>query len=176
MAFSINQFKTAMVKGGARPNLFEMIIDKPDTIGNGPIQDLKFFCKSASIPESVVPTIGIDYFGQTFKIPGDRTQGEVVITVINDESFNLRLKFEQWMSHIREHDKNTAADDDDIKTLKSEGRLLQYSKDGTLAITYVFRGMMPINISAIQLDWGSSNAIEEFQVTFSIDYWETETI
>ncbi len=39
---------------------------------------------------------------------------------------------------------------------------------------YKFVGMFPIDIAAIDLDWGSNDAIEEFSVTFQYQYWTTQ--
>ena len=38
---------------------------------------------------------------------------------------------------------------------------------------YKFVGMFPVDIAAIDLDWGSNDAIEEFSVTFQYQYWES---
>jgi hypothetical protein len=34
--------------------------------------------------------------------------------------------------------------------------------------------MFPIDIAAIDLDWGSNDAIEEFSVTFQYQYWTAQ--
>jgi hypothetical protein len=39
--------------------------------------------------------------------------------------------------------------------------------------TYKFVGAFPTDISPIDLDWGSNDAIEEFTVTFAYQWWES---
>ena len=36
---------------------------------------------------------------------------------------------------------------------------------------YKFFGMWPSQVSSIALDYGSTDTIEEFQVTFQVEYW-----
>jgi len=52
---------------------------------------------------------------------------------------------------------------------------VQYGKTGSSIKNYNFVGIFPIDISAIDLDWGSNDAIEEFTVTFAYQYWETNS-
>jgi hypothetical protein len=52
---------------------------------------------------------------------------------------------------------------------------VQYGKTGNTLKNYNFVGIFPIDISAIDLDWGSNDAIEEFTVTFAYQYWETNS-
>ena len=40
---------------------------------------------------------------------------------------------------------------------------------------YNFVGMFPVDLSPIDLDWGSNDSIEEFSVTFAYQYWTTGT-
>ena len=52
-----------------------------------------------------------------------------------------------------------------------ETKVIQYQKNGDVAATYNFVGMFPIDLSPIELDWGTNDAIEEFTVTFAYQYW-----
>ena len=36
---------------------------------------------------------------------------------------------------------------------------------------YKFYGMWPSQVSSVALDYGSTDTIEEFQVTFQVEYW-----
>jgi hypothetical protein len=48
----------------------------------------------------------------------------------------------------------------------------QFSKTGLPIRTYNFVGIFPIAVDAIDLDWGTNDAVEEFGVTFAYDYWQ----
>ena len=50
----------------------------------------------------------------------------------------------------------------------------QYTKFGGLpSKKYKFIGTFPTDIAAIDLDWGSNDAIEDFSVTLAYQYWTT---
>ena len=36
--------------------------------------------------------------------------------------------------------------------------------------------MFPNTVDPIQVDWGSNDRIEEFNVTFSYQYWESDSV
>ena len=51
----------------------------------------------------------------------------------------------------------------------------QLDKDGSVLKTYNFRGAFPTTLGAIELDYGTGDSIEEFECTFAIQYWESNT-
>ena len=88
MAFNINEIKSQLTLGGARPSLFQVTLTNPvNTSG-----DLKmpFMCQAAQMPASTLGTIEVPYFGRKIKIAGDRTFAEWTITITNDEDFLIR--------------------------------------------------------------------------------------
>jgi hypothetical protein len=56
---------------------------------------------------------------------------------------------------------------------QKDGYVMQFSKTGEVLKAYKFIGLFPIDVSAIDLDWGSNDAIQEYAVTFSYQWWET---
>ena len=56
-----------------------------------------------------------------------------------------------------------------------EASVSQYGKKGNVIKTYNFVGLFPVDLAPIELDWGSNDAMEEFQVTFAYQYWEANT-
>jgi hypothetical protein len=105
MAFNVNEIRSQMVGGGARPTLFQVQITNP---ANG-AGDLKvpFMVKATSLPASNLGTIEVGYFGRKVKVAGDRTFDEWSVTVINDEDFLIRNAMEEWMNQINLHQQNT---------------------------------------------------------------------
>lgn len=169
MAFNINQFKSELVGGGARPTLFQVQITNPVA----PEADIKvpFMVRAAGIPESTVGQYVVPYFGRQIKYAGDRTFAPWTVTVINDEDFAIRNALEAWSNFINSHDSNTRALP---QQYKSTGQITQFSKDGSPLRTYIFEGMMPISIDGIAMDWSATDSIEEFSVTFEYDLWRVE--
>ena len=51
----------------------------------------------------------------------------------------------------------------------------QLDKDGTVLKRYDIRDAFPTTLGAIELDYGSENVIEEFEVELQIQYWESDT-
>ena len=94
MAFNINQLKSELVGGGARPTLFQCQITNPIA----PEADIKtpFMIRSAGIPESVLGQFTVPYFGRQIKYAGDRTFQDWTVQVINDEDFAVRNAMEAW--------------------------------------------------------------------------------
>jgi hypothetical protein len=169
MSFNIQQFKSELVGGGARPTLFQVQITNPiDTAA-----DLKvpFMVKTAALPGSTLGSTIVPYFGRQVKYAGDRTFEDWPVTVINDEDFLVRNAMEAWSNAINSHDTNTRALP---QTYKSTGLITQYSKNGSALRTYVFEGLYPIAIDSIPMSWETTDTIEEFGVTFQYDLWRVE--
>ena len=109
---TIDSFRSRLVGGGARPNLFEVKLVYPEGIATSvadkelPI-DTRFIVKAANLPASNINVIDIPFRGRNLKIAGDRTFDIWTITVINDTSFRLRNAFEAWMNRINRVDNAT---------------------------------------------------------------------
>ena len=165
MAFNINEMRSQLVYGGARQNLFQVRIDNPaNTSANFKVP---FMVQAAQIPESQLGVIPVFYFGRQMKLAGDRTFGDWTVTVINDEDFLIRNAMEEWSNRINRLERNVR----DINRYKTNANVIQYAKDGSPIREYKFNGIFPSVISPIELDWGTTDQIESFQVTFSYDYW-----
>jgi hypothetical protein len=166
MAFSINEFKSQLVGGGARSSLFQVQITNP-ILG---VADFKvpFMVKTAAIPESSTGVIPVPYFGRIIKYGGDRTFGAWTVTIINDEDFAVRNAMEAWSNAINSHITNFRSSPFDYK---AQAQVTQYGKDGSVLREYTFEGLFPISISTIDLQWQAQDQIEEFGVTFEYDLW-----
>lgn len=166
MAFSINEFKSQLVGGGARSSLFQVQITNP-ILG---IADFKipFMVKAAAIPESILGTIQVPYFGRFVKYGGDRQFQPWQVTIINDEDFAVRNAMEAWSNAINSHITNFRSTPFDYK---AQAQVTQFGKDGTVLREYTFEGLFPTQISTIDLAWANESQIEEFSVTFEYDLW-----
>jgi hypothetical protein len=171
MAFNINQFKSELVGGGARPTLFQVQITNPVA----PEADFKvpFMVNAAQLPGSELGSYVLPYFGRQVKYAGDRTFSPWTVTVINDEDFAIRNAMEAWSNFINSHDANTRSLPQDYK---SNALITQFSKDGSALRTYVFEGMFPTDIEPISMSWATQDTVEEFSVTFQYDLWRVEGV
>lgn len=172
MAFSINEFKAlGLVNGGARPTLFQVEVAPPPLLGfeQNFAQKFSFTCRAAELPASDVASFDVPYFGRKIKLAGDRTFADWRTTVMNDEDFLVRAMFEKWSNYINTMQSNIRVFGP--QDYKSSLLVTQFGKSGNLLRSYEIIGAFPTVVDAIPLDWNSTNAVEEFSVTFSYDYW-----
>jgi len=175
MAFSVNEFRAQMQNDGARPNLFEVSMPFPTFSAPRNAQTkLTFMCKTAQLPGATIGVVPVQYFGRELKFAGNRTFQDWTITVINDEDFLIRNAFERWMNGINSHGfnvRNPLALSPLGYTV--DGDVTQYGKTGNTLKKYKFVGLFPTDLTAIDVDWGSNDAIEEFSVSLSYQWWES---
>ena len=185
---TINDFRSRLVGGGARPNLFECALNFPGNLGVIQDDDFRFMVKSAQIPGSAISTIPVAFRGRTLKISGDRTFDPWTITVINDTNYKIRNAFEKWMNYMNRHDDNAGV----VTPAAYQREMLVYqlgrgvvSNDTTNANlpattdqmpvlkTYKFYGCWPSDITPMELSYDSSDTIQEFSVTLQYQWWDT---
>lgn len=172
MSLRVDDFKAKLKGGGARPNLFRAIVNFPAYAG-GDAELTSFMCKGAQLPASTVPAVEVPFRGRQLKIAGDRTFEDWTVTVINDTGFEVRDAMERWMNGINGHSANTGFTNPVL--YQADLIVEQLDKNGDVLKTYNFRGCFPNNIGQIDLSYESNDAIEEFEVAFSIQYWESNT-
>ena len=168
----VDDFKSKLGGGGARPNLFKATINFP-SYANGDVEFTSFMVKGAGLPASVVNTIEVPFRGRQLKIAGDRTFESWTITVLNDVDMKVRNSFETWMNGINEHANNTGLSNP--SDYQADLIVEQLDKDGNVTKKYDIRGAFPVNISQIDLSYDSGDAIEEFTVELQYQYWESNT-
>ena len=168
----VDDFKSKLRGGGARPNLFKATVNFPAYAG-GDVELTSFLCKAAQLPASIMNVIEVPFRGRQLKIAGDRTFETWTVTVLNDTDFNVRNAMERWMNGINAHSANTGL----TNPVDYEADLIveQLDKDGTTVKTYQFRGCFPTNVSAIDVNYETVDTIEEFTVEFQVQYWESDT-
>ena len=175
---TLSQFKSKLIGGGARPNLFEVELT---TLPNGVAWDadkFRYMCKASSLPASNIAAIDVPFRGRIFKVAGDRTIETWSVTIINDEDFKLRNAFEEWMEQIAKLDNNLGATLPE--SYMTNATVFQLGRGSTKSSTnsdgnnnavlkeYEFVDIFPTSISAIDLSYDSSDAIEEFTVDFNV--------
>ncbi len=181
---SITNFRNRLIGGGARPNFFEVNITLPASVEKfGDVDtDMRFMIKAAEIPASNLGNIPIPFRGRVLPVAGDRTFDPWTVTIINDTSFNIRDAMEQWSNAI--NDLQFDGGETTPAAYQTQAFVTQLGRKndnkGTLSDgedhmqqirQYKFFGIYPSVVSSIPLDYGSTDAIEEFQVTFNYIYW-----
>ena len=171
MSFNINEIRSGLTLGGARPTLFQVQFINPANSA----ADIKVpvLCQSASLPSSDLGMISIPYFGRTIKLAGDRRFEGWSVQIMNDEDFLIRNAMENWCNSINSLQGNlrgfgTSA----TSAYKSNAIVTQFGKTGIPLRQYTFNGIYPQNVSAINLSWAEQDQIETFSVAFQYDWWE----
>ncbi len=168
----VDDFKSKLVGGGARPNLFKATVNFPAFAG-GEVELTSFLIKAAALPSSTVGAINVPFRGRQVIIAGDRTFEPWTITVINDTDFKVRNAFERWMNGINQHRNNTGLTNP--VDYQADLSVAQLDKAGNEVKVYNFRGTFPTALSSIELSYDSTDAIEEFTVELQVQYWESDT-
>jgi len=176
---TIADFKSKLIGGGARPNLFEVeLTTLPASVQGWDADTFKFMCKAANMPAQNIASIDVPFRGRTFKVAGDRTIDPWTITIINDEDFRLRRAFEEWSEQIAKLDNNLGTTEPGAYMVSAKVYQLgrgsaASSKDNAgssnaVLAEYQFVDIFPTNVSQIDLSYDSTDTIEEFTVEFQV--------
>ena len=171
---TIEQFKGVLKGGGVRPTMFQVSLSFPeDVVSDGLSADgdrrVTFLCKGTTLPPSTIGEIQIPFRGRQLKVAGDREFGDWGVTIINDDSFLIKNAMEKWSEKIQRH--NYALGETQLADYFSDGYVRQLDRDATVLRTYAFRGIWPKNIDEIALSFDADNSVEEYNVTFAMQYW-----
>jgi hypothetical protein len=165
--FNISNFRAAL-DAGAKPNLFSINMNLPTGVtGSGvDFQKNLILCKSLSIPALTVGIIEVPYRGRRIKLPGDRTYGDWTVTIVNDNKQLMRKAFDRWLAYI--NNPNATAD---IRTTQNIDykvpiEIAHFKTNGKVSRRYMLIEAFPVDVSAIDLSYDTTDAIQEFTVTF----------
>ena len=171
---NINDFKAKLAGGGARANQFKVTMPFPGyaQVG-GEIEDLAFLCRATVIPAMTVGNINVPFRGRQIKIAGDRTFEDWNVTVINDTDFKLRNAFERWQNGI-----NNMTDNEGLTNpvdYQVDAFVDHLDRNGSTIKSYTLRGLYPVSVGSIELNYETNDVLEEFQTTFAYQYFESNT-
>jgi hypothetical protein len=183
MSFKISDFRAAL-GAGSRPNMFKVKVTGP--VGYD-LQDFEYLCRAGSLPSSTLGTIEIPMnAGRRLKMGGDRTFTEWTSTVLNDEEFKLRTTLEQWQNAMVKTNYEIGSVGKRTAKVGLEG------KDGLYGTVQIFQlndagasvdngeykliNCWPSDISTIDLSYDTTDAVEDFTVTWTYDYFEIGTL
>ena len=169
---TISDFKSKLTGGGARPNLFEVELAFPSAVAidNDVLQKSRFLVKAAALPASTIANIDIPFRGRILKVAGDRTFETWTITVINDVDFSIRSAMEKWMNSINKMTDGTGLTNP--VDYQKDAVVKQFDRDGSVLRSYKFWDIFPTNISTIDLNYETTDTIQEFTVEMQVHYWE----
>ena len=167
----ITDFKSKLTGGGARANLFEVVLTFPDAAAPDQVvlDKSRFLVKGANLPASNVQQIEVPFRGRILKVAGDRTFDSWTVTVLNDTDFAIRSAFEKWMNVINRMSDNTGLTNP--AEYQSDAFVYQLDRDGTALRSYRFYDIFPTQVGPIELSY-DSQGIQEFTVELQVLWWE----
>lgn len=169
MSFNLSSFST-VIGTGTRANLFSVEIAG---VISGQETPFKTLAKASSIPSSTIGLIDIPYTaGRRLKVAGDRTFADWTVTLMSDSGFALRKALEDYQNTIVFL--NGESDGVGNRGIGNRATLTvkQLADDGkTILRTYTLKNAFPVDISTIDLSYDTRDAIEEFTVTWSYEFY-----
>ena len=168
----ITDFKSKLSGGGARANLFEVVLSFPDSAptDSNVLDKSRFLIKTAALPASTIGPVTVPFRGRILKIAGDRTFESWTVTVINDTDFAIRSALENWINSINRVSDATGATDPAL--YQADAFVYQLDRNGETLRAYHMYDIFPTNIAQIALSNETTDTIEEFTCEFQVQWWE----
>ena len=167
----ITDFKSKLIGGGARSNLFEVVLNFPsiDPASSEVLDKARFLVKAANLPASNIADITVPFRGRILHVAGDRTFDSWTITVINDTDFAIRSAMESWMNAINRVSDNTGSTDP--ASYQADATVFQLDRSGETLRSYRFYDIFPTQVAPINLSY-DTEGIQEFTAEFQVHWWE----
>ena len=174
---SIDNFKAAIVGGGARANQFRVDLNFPAIVCGGTaapaIAVAQFFCTATKLPGSKIEKVTTNYRGRPISLPGERTFDDWRITVLNDTNFAIHSAFNIWSNLINNVRSNTGVTNP--ATLTTDMFVTQLDRNGADLKTYKMVGAWPTEIEDLDLDFKNPE-IQTFGITLNYLYWQSDVV
>ena len=171
---SITDFRAVLQGGGARGNQFKVVMTFPGFAGVGEeSRVMGFLCKGTNLPGMTLGEVPVPFRGRNLYIAGDRTFEAWTTTIYNDTDFLIRNAIERWMNGI-----NALSDNSGLENpadYQVDAFVDHLDRAGQVIKSYTFRGMWPLTLGNIDLTSEEASAIEEFEVTYRYQFFETNT-
>ena len=176
---AIDDFKSALIGGGARANQYKVTITPPPFIPTGlggpNTSIMSFLVTASSLPAQTLGVIDIPFRGRVITIAGDRSFEEAwTTTFLNDTDFMIRTGMEKWSNGI-----NDFASGQGVTTpskYQTDLTVEHLDRDDTVLKSYIFRSAWPTTISAIELTNEAADAMETFEVTWRYQHFEASGV
>ena len=168
----IDDFKAALIGGGARANQFRVTITPPPGIAIGlDVRRTSFLVTATNLPASNLTEMPIPFRGRNIYITGDRPAPETwSVTVYNDTDFMIRNAMELWQNGINSYVDNTGLiSPSDYQT---DLTVEQLDRDDTVLKSYIFRNSFPLTVGQIDLSSAEATEIETFPITWRYQHFE----
>ena len=171
---TINDFKAVLAGGGARANQFQVTMPFPGfAAAGGETRVMSFLCRTTNLPGMTLGEVPVPFRGRQLYIAGDRTFETWTTTIMNDTDFLIRNAMERGMNAINALSDNSGLENP--SDYQVDAFVDQLDRAGEAIKSYTFRGLFPQTIAPIELAYDTNDAVEEFEVTYRYQFFETNT-
>lgn len=170
----ISDFKNALAGGGSRASLFFVQLNLPGFVSNAPnvISAATFLAESASLPKTTINDIAVPFQGREIHIAGQKKFEETwKVSIYNDTNFAIRNGMEEWLQNIQ--DSASSVGMASPLDYQVDMQVFQLDRTGVAIKQYNFYDCWPTEIGEIELKQEAETAIEQFDVQFRFNYFDT---
>ena len=139
----------------------------------GETRVMSFLCRTTNLPGMTLGEVPVPFRGRQLYIAGDRTFETWTTTIMNDTDFLIRNAMERWMNAINALSDNSGLENP--SDYQVDAFVDQLDRAGEAIKSYTFRGLFPQTIAPIELAYDTNDAVEEFEVTYRYQFFETNT-
>jgi hypothetical protein len=168
--FNVDEFRTSLGNGGARPNQFQVTIVFPPAAPNTfASEKSSFLVTAASLPGQVVPPATVLYRGRQVHMAGDRVFTPWTTTILNDTQFIVRNAIERWMNQMEDLEFKRGLTQP--SQYLSDLGVAQLDRNGKILKSYVFKQAFPTDLSDVALSFDANDQISTFTCTWQYQYF-----
>ena len=171
---NVSDFISKLKGGGARQNQFKVTMPFPGFAAvGGETENMSFLCSATQLPSSELGELTVNFRGRPIHMAGDRTFQTWSTTIINDTSFDIRNAIERWSNGINNHSDNEGLNNP--TDYQVDAFIDHLDRNGNTIKSYTFRGLFPLTIGTVDLNYDPVSAFETFECTWRYQYWESNT-
>ena len=169
MPFNVNDFSAELSKSGvAQASHFEVQVTGP---GASAIErNIMLRCDTVDIPGRTIASAEYRVYGPLRKIGYGAVYTDVAMSILMSEDFRERAYFEQWQDKIINHgafgssraSHNVGYYNDYVGNVT----IRQFGNGGDLMSVHTLQEAYPVNVSPVQMNWGS-NEFAKLAVAFA---------
>lgn len=169
--FNVQEFKSSLINGGARPNQFFVRLSFPTFAAPGTAgRKSQFLVSVAELPGQTVNPAILFYRGREVKLAGDRVYAPWTTTVLNDSQFTIRTAIENWMNGMDNlNDKTGRLNPAEYQ---QPVEIYQLDRNGGILKSYTLIDAFPVDLSPVGLDFGANDQISTFTCTWQYQRFE----
>ena len=171
---NVSDFISKLKGGGARQNQFKVTMPFPGFAAvGGETENMSFLCSATQLPSSELGELTVNFRGRPIHMAGDRTFQTWSTTIINDTSFDIRNAIERWSNGINNHSDNEGLNNP--TDYQVDAFVDHLDRNGNNIKSYTFRGLFPLTVGQVDLNYDQVSTLETFECTWRYQYWESNT-